>query len=164
MAILYLDLDRFKAVNDTLGHPAGDRLLCQVADRLRASVRETEIVTRLGGDEFAVAQTGVEAPADVESLARRVIDTLSRPYDINGQWAAIGVSIGITMAGTDDVDVDQLLRRADMALYAASVKAAARGAFSRPQWKATPRPSADWRSTCGMRWSTMSWSYTTRHR
>ena len=119
MALLYLDLDRFKAVNDTLGHPAGDRLLCEVADRLRATVREADSITRLGGDEFAIAQTGADQPASAENLARRLIETLSRPYEIDGQIVVVGVSIGITIAERDDVEVDQLLRRADMALYAA---------------------------------------------
>jgi diguanylate cyclase (GGDEF)-like protein len=119
LAILYLDLDRFKAVNDTLGHPAGDNLLCQVAERLRESVREGDWITRLGGDEFAIAQIGVEQPRAAEMLAERLIDTIGRPYDVAGQRVVVGVSVGITLIGRDDVDVDQLLRRADMALYAA---------------------------------------------
>ena len=119
MALLYLDLDRFKSVNDTLGHPAGDRLLCEVAERLRLSVRETDTITRLGGDEFAIAQISVNQPTDAETLARRLIDMLSAPYEIDGQSVVVGVSIGITLAERNDADVDQLLRRADMALYAA---------------------------------------------
>jgi diguanylate cyclase (GGDEF)-like protein len=119
LAVLYLDLDRFKAVNDTLGHAAGDRLLCDVADRMREVVRETDTITRLGGDEFAIAQYGVEQPRSGEMLARRLIDTLSNPYDIAGHRVVVGVSIGITLADRDDLDADQLLRRADMALYAA---------------------------------------------
>jgi diguanylate cyclase (GGDEF)-like protein len=134
MAVLYLDLDRFKSVNDTLGHQAGDRLLCAVADRLRATVRETDTITRLGGDEFAIAQTcspddwsprgcsllaGTDQPQAAETLARRVIETISQPYRIDGHWAVVGVSVGITLAEREDMDADQLLRRADMALYAA---------------------------------------------
>jgi diguanylate cyclase (GGDEF)-like protein len=119
MAILYLDLDRFKAVNDTFGHPAGDKLLCEVAERLRGAVREADTTTRLGGDEFAIAQTGVEQPASAERLARRLIEMLSRPYEIDGQWVVVCVSIGITLAEREDMDVDELLRRADLALYAA---------------------------------------------
>jgi diguanylate cyclase (GGDEF)-like protein len=119
LGVLYLDLDRFKAVNDTLGHPAGDRLLCEVANRLRDAVRKADTITRLGGDEFAIAQTGGDEPGAVEALARRLIDTLSRPYQIDGQWVVVGVSIGITVAKRGEMDVDQLLRRADMALYAA---------------------------------------------
>ncbi len=129
LAVMYLDLDRFKAVNDTLGHPVGDRLLCEVAERLREVVREADTITRLGGDEFAIAQFGAEQPRASESLARRVIERLSQPYQIDGHQAAVGVSIGITMADHDDVDVDQLLRRADMALYAA--KREGRGTWRR---------------------------------
>jgi diguanylate cyclase (GGDEF)-like protein len=119
LAMLYLDLDRFKAVNDTLGHPAGDRLLNEVADRLRGVVREVDTITRLGGDEFAIAQSGVAQPRSADTLARRVIEALSLPYDIDGQLVAVGASVGITLADHNDLDVDQLLRRADMALYAA---------------------------------------------
>jgi len=119
LALLYLDLDRFKAVNDTLGHPAGDRLLCDVADRLRDTVREVDSITRLGGDEFAIAQTASEPARITETLAVRIIDALSRPYTIDGQLVVVGVSIGIAHAGSDSADVDHLLRRADMALYAA---------------------------------------------
>jgi len=119
LAVLYLDLDRFKAVNDTLGHPAGDRLLCEVADRLRGTVRAVDAITRLGGDEFAISQSAVEQPQSAETLARRLIDTLSLPYNIDGHLVAVGVSVGITLVGRGDLDVDQLLRRADMALYAA---------------------------------------------
>jgi diguanylate cyclase (GGDEF)-like protein len=119
LAVMYLDLDRFKAVNDTLGHPVGDQLLCEVARRLRDGVREVDTITRLGGDEFAIAQFGVEQPAIAETMARRLIDALSRPYDLSGHHVVVGASIGITLAGRDDLDVDQLLRRADIALYAA---------------------------------------------
>jgi diguanylate cyclase (GGDEF)-like protein len=132
LAVLYLDLDRFKAVNDTLGHPAGDRLLCDVADRLRDTVREVDTITRLGGDEFAIAQVGAEQPRTAETLARRLIDTLSLPYTIEGQRVLVGVSIGITLAGQDDADVDQLLRRADMALYAAKRDGRATWRFFEP--------------------------------
>jgi diguanylate cyclase (GGDEF)-like protein len=119
LAVLYLDLDRFKVVNDTLGHPVGDRLLNEVAVRLRGVVREVDTITRLGGDEFAIAQSGVEQPRSAEALAQRLIETLSKPYDIDGQLAVVGASVGITLADNNDLDVDQLLRRADMALYAA---------------------------------------------
>jgi diguanylate cyclase (GGDEF)-like protein len=119
LAVLYLDLDRFKAVNDTLGHPVGDSLLNEVADRLRSVVREVDTITRLGGDEFAIAQSGVEQPRSADALAQRLIETLSQPYDIGGQLVVVGASVGITLADLSDLDVDQLLRRADMALYAA---------------------------------------------
>jgi diguanylate cyclase (GGDEF)-like protein len=119
LAVLYLDLDRFKAVNDTLGHPVGDQLLCEVADRLREVVREQDFITRLGGDEFAIAQFGVAQRGSAETLAQRVIDALGRPYDLGGHLVVVGASVGIILANHEDLDVDQLLRRADIALYAA---------------------------------------------
>jgi diguanylate cyclase (GGDEF)-like protein len=119
LAVLYLDLDRFKMVNDTFGHPVGDRLLSEVADRMRAAVREVDTITRLGGDEFAIAQSGADQPRSADTLALRLIESLGRPYDIGGHSVAVGASIGITLAARDDLDVDQLLRRADLALYSA---------------------------------------------
>ena len=119
LAVLYLDLDRFKAVNDTFGHPVGDRLLCEVAARMSDVVREVDTITRLGGDEFAIAQYGVDQPRSAEMLARRLIDTLSHPYEIDGHRVVVGTSVGMTLADRDDLDFSQLLRRADMALYAA---------------------------------------------
>ena len=118
-ALHYLDLDHFKAVNDTMGHPVGDTLLVQVADRLRGCVRERDTVARLGGDEFAIVQTGVSCPADAEVVAARVVRELCRPFDIDGQVVNIGVSIGITVAPTDGDDVDRLVKNADVALYKA---------------------------------------------
>jgi diguanylate cyclase (GGDEF)-like protein len=121
IAVLCLDLDRFKPVNDTLGHPVGDRVLQAVADRLRASVRETDTVARFGGDEFAIVQTLAEQPQDATGLATRVIEALSAPYDIDGQQVVIGCSIGIALAPSDGEDADQLIKNADMALYRAKV-------------------------------------------
>jgi diguanylate cyclase (GGDEF)-like protein/PAS domain S-box-containing protein len=116
--VFMLDLDRFKNVNDSLGHPAGDALLNQIADRLKASLRETDVVARLGGDEFAIIQAGEPDPrgAAIE-LAKRIIALNSAPYDINGTMVSIGTSIGIAMASADDVDPDALMKRADLALY-----------------------------------------------
>lgn len=119
IAVLMLDLDRFKAVNDTLGHAAGDALLCQVAGRLRQTLRHTDFVARLGGDEFAVVQNGDTQPQDAEELAQRLVDALCRPYRISGQFVEIGVSIGIALSEERAVDLDLLLRRADVALYGA---------------------------------------------
>jgi diguanylate cyclase (GGDEF)-like protein len=110
---------RFKAVNDTLGHPAGDRLLCEVAERMRNTVRDVDIITRLGGDEFAIMLVGVDQPPVAETLAHRLVDVLARPYDIAGHPVVIGVSIGITLVGGDELNVERLLHQADIALYAA---------------------------------------------
>ena len=126
-AVLCLDLDRFKAVNDTLGHPVGDGLLQAVADRLQACVREVDTVARLGGDEFAVVQVGLDSPADVELLARRLVEALSRPYDLGGHRVVIGTSVGVALAPSDGKHPDLLLKNADIALYRAKLEG--RGTF-----------------------------------
>ena len=125
LALLCIDLDNFKYVNDTLGHPIGDLLLESVAERLRGSLREQDTVARFGGDEFAIIQVGVEQPAGATTLAQRVIDALSTPFDLAGHQIVIGASIGIAIAPMDGIDADQLLKNGDMALYRA--KAEGRG-------------------------------------
>ena len=95
LAVLYLDLDRFKGVNDTLGHPMGDELLKLVAERLRQCVRETDTVARVGGDEFAIIQTGIEEPLDTAVLARRLGEAVRAPYDLAGHAVVVDTSIGI---------------------------------------------------------------------
>lgn len=125
LAVLCMDLDRFKAVNDKFGHAVGDTLLIQVADRLRGHARGTDFVVRLGGDEFAVFQCGTQQPVSSTSLARRLIAALSEPFDLGGQVAQIGVSVGIALAPFDGDTPDALLKSADLALYRA--KAAGRG-------------------------------------
>jgi diguanylate cyclase (GGDEF)-like protein len=122
-----LDLDHFKNVNDTLGHAAGDKLLKDVSERLSTLVRETDIVARMGGDEFAIVQASIDQPADAAVLARRVIDVVRQPYEIDGQHVVIGASIGIAVGPTDGLSTDQLVRNADLALYRA--KGDGRGAF-----------------------------------
>lgn len=119
LAVLCLDLDRFKAVNDLLGHPAGDALLRQVAERLRQCARETDFVARLGGDEFAVLQCGTPQPSSSTTLARRIITALSTPFDLDGHRAHIGVSVGIAIAPFDGEEPERLLKNADLALYRA---------------------------------------------
>ena len=125
--MLCLDLDRFKEVNDTLGHGSGDRLLEQVAERLRQSVRETDTVARLGGDEFAVVQVGVEQPESAEALCRRLIDAVSAPYVLEGHEVTVGVSIGVALSPADGEASEVLLKHADIALYRA--KTDGRGTF-----------------------------------
>ena len=125
VAVLCVDLDHFKRVNDTLGHAAGDALLQGAADRLRACVRETDIVARLGGDEFAIVQLQAEQPRAATVLAERLIADLSRPFDIEGHQVVVGASVGIALAPSDGTEADQLMKSADMALYRA--KADGRG-------------------------------------
>jgi diguanylate cyclase (GGDEF)-like protein len=114
-----LDLDYFKNVNDTLGHPVGDKLLRMVADRLRRLVQEGETVARMGGDEFAIVQVQVAQPSDATALAQRVIDGVSEPYEIDGHQVVVGASVGISVSVTDGPSPDLLLRNADLALYRA---------------------------------------------
>ena len=118
-ALHFLDLDRFKGVNDVLGHQLGDRLLQWVAKRLRETVRDSDSVARLGGDEFAILQTDVARPEDAAALARQVIDALVEPFNCNGQEVAVTASIGITLSPADATGVDELLRNADLAMYRA---------------------------------------------
>ena len=115
--MLSIDLDRFKAVNDTLGHPFGDKLLCEVARRLKLVTGETDTVARFGGDEFAILQTEQEQPRSADALARRLIEIISEPYVFDGAEVTIAVSIGISVAQSPDVD--ELLTNADVALYRA---------------------------------------------
>jgi diguanylate cyclase (GGDEF)-like protein len=114
-----LDLDYFKNVNDTLGHPVGDKLLMMVADRLRELLREADTIARMGGDEFAIVQVGVTQPSDATSLAQRIIEEVGEPYDIDGHQVIIGTSIGIAVGPIDGLTPDSLLRNADLALYRA---------------------------------------------
>ncbi len=127
VAVHHLDLDQFKAVNDTFGHPCGDKLLRIVAERLRGLVGETDTIARMGGDEFVIVQAAIADPAEATSLAQGVIDALSEPYDLDGQQAVIGVSIGISVGPGDGPNPDKLLRNADLALYRA--KSDGRGTF-----------------------------------
>ena len=126
-SVFLLDLDRFKAVNDTLGHPAGDTLLRLVSLRLRDEVGEMGQVGRLGGDEFEVVIPEAPSKEDLSRLAQGIIDSLSRPYTINGNVVSIGASVGIVTSDYDDRTSDDLMRDADLALYAA--KAAGKGCY-----------------------------------
>jgi diguanylate cyclase (GGDEF)-like protein len=119
VAVHLLDLDHFKNVNDTLGHPAGDKLLKDAASRLRALVRETDTIARMGGDEFAILQVAIGQPADATALAQRVIESVGAPYEIDGRQVLIGTSVGIAIGPADGLTSDQLMRNADLALYRA---------------------------------------------
>ncbi|MBS0268450.1 MAG: amino acid permease [Proteobacteria bacterium] len=125
VALLLLDLDNFKTVNDTLGHAAGDQLLVSVAARLREAVRETDTVVRLGGDEFAILIAGADLPLRAEEVSKRVISMVRRPISLFNKESVCGVSIGIALAPDDAIDAADLFRFADLALY--SAKADGRG-------------------------------------
>ena len=125
-ALLFVDLDQFKQVNDTLGHPCGDQLLCAVADRLRNMLRPEDFVARFGGDEFVVFQQNIKSNEDAAHLARRIVDHLSERYQIDNHLVEIGASVGIAMT-SPHVSADTLLKNADMALYRA--KADGRGTY-----------------------------------
>ena len=118
VSLLLIDLDRFKSVNDTLGHPIGDKLLRQVAHRLRSVVRSGDVITRLGGDEFVVLQA-TRKHQDAGTLAQRLINTVKEPFHIDGHRIDIGASIGVAVAPKDGLDADELLKKADTALYVA---------------------------------------------
>ena len=126
-AVLYLDLDHFKDVNDTLGHPVGDSLLQAVAERLQAAIRETDIVARFGGDEFGLINTDIGEPTDAVVLADKVLRVLGEPFSILGGEVRSGASIGIAVYGPGAPDAETLLSQADVALYRA--KAEGRGTY-----------------------------------
>jgi diguanylate cyclase (GGDEF)-like protein len=140
-AVLYLDLDRFKQINDTHGHPTGDELLKAVAVRLKDCVREVDMVARLGGDEFAIVQTLIKGQAEASVLASRVIKTLAAPFPIEDLQISSGTTIGIALSPTDGTDPEELIKKADMALYRA--KSEGRGGWcffepgmdARAQWR-----------------------------
>ncbi|HEU4381434.1 MAG TPA: EAL domain-containing protein [Hyphomicrobiaceae bacterium] len=127
IAVLWLDLDRFKEVNDTLGHATGDALLKSVAERLQSCVRADDTVARLGGDEFAIIQTGTSQPVGATVLAARLIDVIGAPFQINDHQIVVGASVGIAIAPDDADNAEQLLKNADLALYRA--KSDGRGTY-----------------------------------
>jgi diguanylate cyclase (GGDEF)-like protein len=118
-AVLYVDLDRFKAVNDTLGHLVGDTLLKKVAQRFQSALREGDMLARLGGDEFAIIQSDAPQPGAAIALATRLIDLIGRAYAIDGHILHIGASVGVALSPDDGVESNVLLRNADLALYRA---------------------------------------------
>ena len=126
--IFMMDLDKFKNINDTLGHPAGDQLLREAAQRLKSSLRETDFLARLGGDEFAIIQAGEQnAREGAASLAERILEVIAQPFDLDGNVVTVGASIGIALAPEHAATGTELLKMADLALYA--VKNAGRHGF-----------------------------------
>ena len=128
-----LDLDHFKNVNDTLGHQAGDKLLQAAASRLRGVVRDADTIARMGGDEFIILQKARAQSNDAEALAKRIIDVLGRPFDIDGHIVSVGASVGIAVSPDDGAAVDQLIRNADLALYQAKGNGRGRHTFFKPE-------------------------------
>ena len=117
VAVMFIDLDGFKDVNDTLGHDAGDYVLQQVAKRMLSCVRETDIVSRVGGDEFLIIATEINAPENVVQIAKKVIHLVSQPIIFNGRQSVVSASIGIALFPDDGIDMDQLIKKADEAMY-----------------------------------------------
>jgi diguanylate cyclase (GGDEF)-like protein/PAS domain S-box-containing protein len=124
LAVLYIDIDEFKSVNDSLGHRIGDELLKSVAKSLRDCLGETDLIARLGGDEFAVVQTAVKGPEDATALVKRIYQSIHQPFECLGHLVTTDASIGIAFASHDGIDLEQLLKNADLAMY--SAKAAGR--------------------------------------
>jgi diguanylate cyclase (GGDEF)-like protein len=139
--VLYLDLDRFKQINDTLGHGAGDKLLQEAAERLRANTRETDVVARLGGDEFAILQAGAADLALAGTLAGKLVEELGKPYLIGGNELRVGVSVGISPCGPDVAAPEQLLAQADRALYRAKEEGRGQYRFHSDELDAETRES-----------------------
>jgi diguanylate cyclase (GGDEF)-like protein len=135
-ALLCLDLDGFKVINDTLGHPAGDQLLRGVAERLSSALREVDTVARLGGDEFAIVQVGLSSAEQAAILADRIIKLIRQPFDLDGRNVGIGVSIGISIAPSDGTSTGTLLRNADIALYLAKIEGRGTYRFFEPEMDA----------------------------
>ena len=119
LAVLYIDIDEFKSVNDALGHPVGDELLKGVAERLRGCLKETDVAARLGGDEFAVIQTAIKDRSETNQLVDEIQSAIRQPFDCMGHLITADASIGIALAPGDGADLDQLLKNADLALYGA---------------------------------------------
>lgn len=121
MAVLYVDLDYFKAVNDTFGHDAGDQVLIEVGERLKACIRGSDTAARLGGDEFGVVLRGIADQAEAVRVAERIIETVSEPYQVGGSEAHIGASIGIAIGKGEALEPEEIVKFADDALYSAKV-------------------------------------------
>lgn len=138
-SVFCLDLDRFKTINDTLGHPAGDAVLRTVAERLLRAVRKEDTVARLGGDEFAILQVSLAQPEHASTLSRRIIEAMAEPLDLGSEHVVIGTSIGIAISDGDRRDAEDLLRSADVALYRAKSDGGNRFCFFEPEMEAKLR-------------------------
>jgi diguanylate cyclase (GGDEF)-like protein len=136
LAVLYIDIDQFKSVNDSLGHTIGDELLKIVADRLRGCLAATDFAARIGGDEFAIIRTAVARPADTTDLVERIYAAIRKPYDCAGHLLTADASIGIALAPQHGVNLDQLLKNADLAMYGAKAEGRRTYRFFEPAMEA----------------------------
>ncbi|WP_454652465.1 bifunctional diguanylate cyclase/phosphodiesterase [Bradyrhizobium liaoningense] len=138
-ALLYIDVDEFKGINDSLGHHVGDELLKAIADRLRGCLKPGDLIARLGGDEFAVIQTGIESSADVLSFLTRIYQAIRQPYRCLGHQLSTDASIGIALAPQDGADLDQLIKNADLAMYGAKANGRRTHRFFEPEMDASAK-------------------------
>jgi diguanylate cyclase (GGDEF)-like protein/PAS domain S-box-containing protein len=135
-AVLFIDLDHFKKINDSLGHAAGDKLLVGAAERMKDLLREVDTLARLGGDEFIIVLAGPLTPDSVTTVAVRVVESLSQPYQLNGSTAHSGCSVGVALFPDDGLDAETLIRHADMAMYAAKREGRGNFQFFSPEMNA----------------------------
>ncbi|WP_448046152.1 bifunctional diguanylate cyclase/phosphodiesterase [Bradyrhizobium liaoningense] len=138
-ALLYIDVDEFKGINDSLGHHVGDELLKAIANRLRGCLKQGDLIARLGGDEFAVIQTGIGSPADVLSFLTRIYQAIRQPYRCLGHQLSTDASIGIALAPQDGADLDQLIKNADLAMYGAKANGRRTHRFFEPEMDASAK-------------------------
>jgi diguanylate cyclase (GGDEF)-like protein/PAS domain S-box-containing protein len=151
VGVMFVDLDRFKHVNDSLGHEAGDRLIVEIARRLGAALRESDTVARQGGDEFVVVLADLGGPDDAALVARKLLDGLFQPLTLAGQEVFPSGSIGIAMYPGDGADSEALLKAADSAMYHAKAAAATASISIRRRWACTPRNTCAWKPACSAR-------------
>ncbi len=156
VTLLFLDLDEFKVVNDTLGHDAGDRLLKEVAERLRRAVRAGDVVARLGGDEFAVMMEGLHGPREVESIAEGLLGVIAEPFHIADRRLSVTTSIGIAMFPGDTPDVQLLLKNADIAMYQAKESGKNTFKFFTSRMHDASCSTTSSSGTCATRWPATS--------
>ncbi len=132
LALLLIDLDKFKEVNDTLGHAVGDLLLQEAAQRIRSCVRESDTLARLGGDEFTVVLSGISETGNIEDVAQKIVGKLAEPFRLGSELAYVSASIGITLYPNDANDIDALMKNADQAMYVAKNKGRNRFCYFTP--------------------------------
>ncbi|MCK1357363.1 EAL domain-containing protein [Bradyrhizobium sp. 199] len=138
-ALLYIDIDEFKGINDSLGHHVGDELLKAIAGRLRGCLKQGDLIARLGGDEFAVIQTAIQSPADVLSFVTSIYQAIRQPYHCLGHQLSTDASIGIALAPQDGTDLDQLVKNADLAMYGAKSQGRRSHRFFEPEMDASAK-------------------------